>query len=180
MIKKAQLTIDICFLAATKNKIHMKRQLTILFLICISNSFSQTKQETLSWLNQKLKEYTETFMGEFQVDTKVDQQWGEIIVVSARVENEYMSPHTDIYTVLPKNIQSVVTTTEFRSDGKLGIKLISKSKNIYFNNKEFVESIDVLCIPAPDETIIRMQKAFIHLLNLLGNPISMPKELFHN
>lgn len=151
----------------------------LLFAILLSNfSNAQSKQETIDWLNLKLKEYTDSFMGEFSMQIKNEPGWGDTVVISSRVENEYMASRIDTYSFLATNITAVVTTSKFRTDGKLGIQIISNGGNIYYNKKEFVKDIDILCKPAPDETIIRMQKGIIHLLNLMGNPITEPKELF--
>lgn len=153
----------------------------LLLIVLISQiSFSQTKEETIDWLNIKFNEYTDSYMGEYKIEIKNDPSWGETLFISVRIKNEYMSEHYNYYSFLPKNIISVSTTTKFRTDGKLGLLITAKGNNIYYNNKEFVNKIEVYCIPAPNETIIRIQKGILHLLNLMGNPIKEQKELFVN
>lgn len=155
----------------------MKR--IIILILLISNiGFSQTKKETIDWLNLKLAEYTDSYMGEFSLNIQNDKDWGEVINIKVRIENEYMPLSYTNYAFLAKNIESVITTKKFRTDGNLGIIIKAKKDNIYRDKKEFVNSINIYCIEAPKETIIRMQKGIIHLLNLMGNPITTPKELF--
>ncbi len=86
------------------------------------------------------------------------------------------------YVFLPKSIKTVMTTKKFRTDGKLGLMIKSYSNNIYSTEAKgkLVNEIPIYCNPAPDETIKRMQKGIIHLLNLMGNPIKQSKELFKN
>ncbi len=158
----------------------MKKLIFIIVILASNLSSAQTKQETLDWLNLKLLEYTDSFMGEFSINVENDPSWGEIIVIKSRVSNEYMSEHYQIYTFLPKNISAVITTSKFRTDGQLGIQIISKKSNIYYNGNEFVSSVDIFCDSGSDEAIMRMQKGIIHLLNLMGNPLTTPKELFKN
>ena len=156
------------------------KKITILFLFILNFSYSQTKEETINWLNLKLKENSDSYMGEYSIKIQKDKDWGETLVISVRIKNDYMSEHYEQYSFLPKNITSVITTKKFRNDGKLGLIISAKGENIYLNSKKFVSEIEILCTPAPDETIIRIQKGFIHLLNLMGNPIKITKELFND
>lgn len=157
----------------------MKKLIILTFLFsCIG--YSQTKQETIDWLNLKLRENTSGFMGQYSIKIQNETDWGETLVVTVHVNNAYMNERYDYYSFLPKNISSVSTTKKFRTDGKLGLIIAAKSDNIYYNGREFVDKIDILCTEAPDETIIRIQKGIIHLLNLMGNPLKAPKELFTN
>ncbi len=150
--------------------------ISTLFLSFLSNS--QTKQETIDWLNMQFKEHTDSFMGEYKIEIKTDPSWGETLLISVRIENQYMSKWYKYYSFLPKNIESINTTTAFRTDGKLGLLIKAKGSNIYYNSKEFVDEIEIYCKETPDEKIIRMQKGLIHLFNLMGNPLKTPKELF--
>ena len=156
----------------------MKKKFLILILFTSLIAHCQTREETIDWLNTKFKEHTSAFMGEFKIQIVNDPNYGEILQLSAKVENAYMSKWYRNYSFLPKNIESVNTTTAFRTDGKLCLLIRAKGSDIYYNNKEFVEEIDIDCTPSADEEIIRMQKGLIHLLNLMGNPLKLPKELF--
>lgn len=158
----------------------MKKFIIFVTILLSNIGFAQTKQETVDWLNLKLLEYTDSFMGEFSINVENDSDWGEVIVVKKRVSNEYMRERYHTYTFLPKNISAVITTSKFRTDGQLGIQIISKNSNIYFDGNEFVSNIDILCDSGSDEAIRSMQKGIIHLLNLMGNPVTTPKELFKN
>ncbi len=154
------------------------KKIIILILLISNTSFSQTKKETLDWLNLKLSEYTDSFMGEYSINVQNDKDWGEIVTIKVRVKNDYMAESFTNYTFLAKNIESVITTKKFRTDGSLGIIIKAKGNNIYKDGKEFVNNIDIYCTESPNETIIRIQKGIIHLLNLMGNPITTQKELF--
>jgi hypothetical protein len=152
----------------------MKKLFIISTLFLSFLSYSQTKQETIDWLNMQFREHTDSFMGEY----KIEIINGETLLISARVENAYMSKWYQYYSFKPKDIESVNTTSAFRTDGKLGLLIKANGSNIYYNNKEFVDEIKIDCIASPDESIIRMKKGLIHLLNLMGNPLKAPKELF--
>lgn len=57
----------------------MKETLLILLLIS-SISYSQTKEETLDWLNLKLETYGDnSIMGTYQVSIKDDDDYGKIL-----------------------------------------------------------------------------------------------------
>lgn len=154
------------------------KKIIVLFVLLSHLGFSQSKEETLNWLNFKLSEYTDSFMGEYSIYVENDKNWGEIINIKVRVQNDYTAENFTNYSFLPKNIESVITTKKFRTDGKLGLIIKAKGNNIYKDKMEFVDDIEIYCLEAPDETIIRIQKGIIHLLNLMGNPISIQKELF--
>lgn len=148
----------------------------VLFFIC-NFSFSQTKEETIDWLNLKLSENTTTLMGKYKIEIKYINGYGDTILIT-KVTDVGFGPSPTYFSFLPKVISSVNTTTAYRTDGKLGVKLISKSASIYMDGEEFVNEIRIYFKATPDETVKRVQKGIIHLLNLMGNPITLPKELF--
>lgn len=154
------------------------KKIIILFLLISNICLAQSQQETIDWLNQKFKEHTDPFMGEYSIEITQEKGWGEALTIIQQVKNEYIPESFTSYTFQTKNISSVLTTNKFRSDGKLGILITANSKNIYMSTKQLTNEIEILCLPAPDEAIIRMQKGIIHLLNLMGNPIKMQKEFF--
>ena len=147
-------------------------------LLIFNVGYSQTKEETIDWLNLKFKENVDKLNGEYSIKIQNHKDWGEVITID--VKNGYFKDVNEHYSFLPKNISSVTTTKSFRTDGKLGLIVFAKGDNIYLNGKEFVNKIDIFCGEASNETVIRMQKGIIHLLNLMGNPIKIQKELFTN
>lgn len=152
------------------------KKIIILMLFIFNFGHSQTKEETIDWLNLKLKENKDRLNGECSIKIQNEKDWGEVIIID--INDGYFGHKNDIYSFLPKNISSVITTKKFRTDEKLGLIVFAKGDNIFLNGKDFVNKIDVFCGEASNETVIRMQKAIIHLLNLMGNPIKVQKELF--
>lgn len=157
----------------------MKKIFFLSILIYCNYSWSQTKEETINWLNIKLQEYTGLYMGQMSIELR-EIDGNEMLFIIDNHSNP-LGEYTYIYRVDPKKISDVVTTTEFCTDGTLGIKIISKTNDIlfFYKRKQFVNKIDVIIKPGLDnDTIKRMKKGIIHLLNLLGNPIKEQKELF--
>lgn len=149
---------------------------SILFIILISQiSFSQTKEETLDWLNLKLKEHTELIMGQYKFE--IEKTENKEIIYVTKMTDVGFGPRPTYFYFLPKDISSVNLTTAYRTDGKLGITLISKTKKI-LKGDNLVDELPIYCKSTPDEIIKRIQKGIIHLLNLMGNPIQEQKELF--
>lgn len=139
--------------------------------------YSQTKEETLEWLNSKLLEHTEQIAGQykFEIEKANDQ---EIIYVT-KMTNFGSGPIPTYFYFLPKDISAVNVTTAYRTDGKLAIRIDSKSNKI-LKKDNLVDHLPIYCKASPDEEIKRIQKGIIHLLNLMGNPIKEQKELFVN
>ncbi len=57
----------------------MKKIIIIGFVLLLNMGYSQTKQETIDWLNMKLLEYTDTFLGEYSIETVNSKDWGEMV-----------------------------------------------------------------------------------------------------
>lgn len=157
----------------------MMKKIILIFLLIGNISFSQTKQETIDFLNQKLSEYTDSWFGVYSISThKVE----EIEFLVIRAKGLFNNPDkVQLYFVDPKDINSIFTTSEFRTDGKLGIKILC-NEHLYSSDGSYEpkknEPIRIYCTPAPDETIIRIKKGIIHLVSLMGKTINEPKELF--
>lgn len=154
-----------------------KTTLIIAFLISFLSQ-SQTKNETIDWLNSKFRETTVPFGGQFKIEIFKDAQNGEMLIITQKTVNKYF-PGEDHYKVLIKNIEAVNTR---RGESSLYLIIKAKDYNIYDDfKKQNVDEIEIYSITTtPDELIIRMQKGFIHLLNLMGNPVKLQKELFTN
>lgn len=146
--------------------------LLMLFPILIH---SQTTEETLEWLNTKLLEHTEQIMGQYKFE--IEKANGQEIIYVTKMTDVGFGPRPSYYYFQPKDISAVNLTTAYRTDGKLAIQLVSKSKKI-LDGDDLVEEIPIYCKASPDKEIKRIQKGIIHLLNSLGNPIQEPKELF--
>ena len=110
----------------------MKKLFIISTLFLSFLSYSQTKQETIDWLNMQFREHTDSFMGEYKIEIKTDPSWGETLLISVRIENQYMSKWYKYYSFLPKNIESINTTTAFRTDGKLGLLINFGEKSLNY------------------------------------------------
>lgn len=151
--------------------------LTILLIIFPSFIYSQSKEETLEWLNIKLMEHTEQIMGQYEF--AVENVEGQDIIYVTKMTDVGFGPRPSYFYFQPKDISSIHLTTAYRTDGKLGIMLVSKNKKI-LEGDNLVGEMPIYCKSSHDEEIKRIQKAIIHLLNLLGNPIQEPKELFKN
>lgn len=149
---------------------------SIFFIILISQiSFSQTKEETLDWLNLKLKEHTELIAGQYKFE--IEKAEDKEIIYVTKMTDVGFGPRPTYFYFLPKDISSVNLTTAYRTDGKLAIQIVSKSKKI-LKGESLVEELPIYCKASSDEAIKRIQKGIINLLNLMGNPIKEPKELF--
>lgn len=157
------------------------KKILLVILITFSNiSFSQTREETIKWLNYKFAEYTDSWYGVYSIDVQKIKDVESVIITKKGLLND--NSYTELIFI-PNNttIESVVTTSEFRTDGKLGIKINAKYHIVRENTGESIivtDPIKIYCLPAPDETIIRMKKGIILLLNSIGYNLQEPKELF--
>lgn len=168
-------------LAVTLKLKSMKKFLFVI-VICFSNlSFSQTREETIDWLNYKFAEYTDSWYGVYSIDIKNFK--GEEFMVITKKGLFNNNNHIENIYIGKKTVENVITTPEFRTDGKLGIKINAIFHFVATNGEEPKlerDAIRIYCLPAPDETIIRMKKGIILLLNSMGYNLKEPKELFKN
>ena len=156
----------------------------IIFLILVFqtlSNYSQTKNETIEWLNLKLEEYGDNaIMGTYQISIVKNENYGEILMFKKKSWNPLLEKITyDYFTFLPKNIISVYVSSKNRTNNTLDIFVVSKEKTIYYaNNKKTVSEITISMKNGNNEMTGRIKKGIIHLLSLFGNNIKESKELF--
>lgn len=161
----------------------MKNIFLILLIFITTLGYSQTKEETIDWLNLKLETYGDnSVMGTYQIEIKNDEDWGEILVFTKKSWNPLLEKSTyEYYSFLPKVISSVILSGKSRTNNTLDIFIISESKSIYLPRKEeFVSEIGIHMKNGHNEMTERIQKGIIHLLKLLGNEIKPNKEFFND
>jgi hypothetical protein len=57
------------------------KKILVLFLLLCQISFSQTKEETIEWLNLNLENYGDNqIMGTYQIEAKIDPDYGEYLL----------------------------------------------------------------------------------------------------
>ncbi|QBA63193.1 hypothetical protein [Muriicola soli] len=157
------------------------KNLFLLFVLISNVNFSQTKEETIEWLNLKLESYGDnSFMGTYQVEIKDDSDWGEILVFTKKSWNPLLEKSTyDYYSFLPRVISAVNLSGKNRTNNTLDIFIISNSKSIYVHKEEeFISEIGIHMKNGHNEMTERIQKGFIHLLKLMGNEINPKKDFF--
>jgi len=158
---------------------HMKK-ITLLLLLTINLSYSQTREETVDWLNRYLDEYYSAGWGEtYNIEIKKDDLGNDYIGIKV-----FYKPlgTNSFYAFKADAISRVSTTRKLRSDkvnGNLDIEIVSKDKRIWTDKEEFIESI-ILSVQTSDEISERIKKGFLHLLNLMGNDSDEEKEFFKN
>lgn len=155
----------------------MRKSIVLILVTLITNlGYTQTKQETLDWLNSKLYEYGDSTMGIFSITT-VDYEGEEIIGI-----HQY-SYHlgTSNYFIFPRSVKDVVTTKSCRTDGNRCVVIQSFDDYIVrsSNGVPTTETeVTLYGTATPDAEIFKIQKALKHLLKLLGNNIPDKKDLF--
>jgi phosphomevalonate kinase len=161
----------------------MKYILLILLILISQFSISQTKEETINWLNLNLENYGDnSIMGTYQIEIKDDSDYGEYLFFIKKSWNPLLEKNTyDYYSFLPKVISSVIMSGKSRTNSTLDIFIISNSKSIYVPQKEeFISEIAIHMKNGNNEMTKRIQKGLLHLIELMGNKIEPQKELFTN
>lgn len=155
---------------------------TFLLLVLISQlSFSQTKEETINWLNLNLETYGDnSSMGTYQIELKNHNDYGEMLLFTRKSWNPLLKRSTyDYYSFLPKVISDIILSGKSRTNKTLDIFIISNSKSIYVpQEEEFISEIAIYMKNGNNEMTGRIQKGLIHLLAIMGNKIEPQKELF--
>ncbi len=156
----------------------MKKIKLILFLVLISQfCFSQTKEETVEWLNSKLANYA-PFDGKFEIEIVYYPEYGETLLITKHFR--FGASSADMhYSFKPDAITSLNLTAHNNTNGQLSIEIISSTKRIFYEKKEFIGDI-VLMFDGPKEEITKINKGILHLLSLMGNTISPKKEYFND
>ncbi|MBL7970138.1 MAG: hypothetical protein JNL03_01350 [Prolixibacteraceae bacterium] len=154
------------------------KKLKLLLAIVISfvslTTFSQTKEETIDWLNTKFIECKLQIPGLEHINK---------IAIKLNNAKEPMLlfyvPYIKSYNMVnPKDIARLYT--ERAPNGNLNINVISKERRILQGtiNTNTLEPVDYvfvdnfsLLLEGPDEEIYRLKKGIEHLITLLGGKI---------
>src|SRR5690606_10868607 len=151
----------------------------LLLMLSYQCIFSQTKEETIDWLNEMMDEYTKPYpLGKFSISIYNDPNYGEMIIIKKYIY--ILTGTTKYYSFLPQTIKDVKVTSKYRttSDFK-DIEFVSKGTTIYdLQTKELKKYVEILW-DGPLEELYRVQKGIIHLLELMGNKIE-DRDLFKN
>tara|TARA_R110002050_G_scaffold167468_1_gene298253 strand:- start:19726 stop:20214 length:489 start_codon:yes stop_codon:yes gene_type:complete len=139
------------------------------------STLSQSKQETIDWLNQKFIEhqFDPGFMPmTYKVSIKLNHANNPMIMI-------YIPNIKSYYMVNPKDIARVYT--ERPPSGNLNINITSHERliltgTINLNNLEpvdytIIDKFNIL-LDGPDEEIIRMKKGIEHLVTTLGGNLA--------
>ena len=158
-------------------------KILILFLLIFQVSFSQTKEETVEWLNLNLENYGDNqIMGTYQIETKIDPDYGEYLLFTKKSWNPLLEKSTyDYYTFKPDAISSIYLSGKGRTNQTLDIYVKSESNRIYDSDAEkFLGEISICMKNGYNDKAEQLQKGLLHLFELMGNKIEKPKDLFKN
>lgn len=160
----------------------MKTTTILIFLLVLNISWSQSKEETLDWLNWKLDEYySKVWREEYKIKVSQHPIDGEIIYIETF---RHDIPRGSFYYFRPSSISRISTTRKKGGENhkRLDIEFFSKTKSIihksyYTGEIENLESF-IMFIDGDDETVERIKKGFLHLSKLMGSDIPENQELF--
>lgn len=151
----------------------IKLLLTLFVSLVVFTAFSQTKEETINWINTKLAECEigkgrDPLSSLYKVVIQMNQADKPVLLV--------YQPSVELYyMVLPSDIQRVYT--DRAPAGNLNISFICLPHNVMRGsiNPRTLEIIDsrfidsfIIVLSCPDEEINRLKKGFEHLITLLG------------
>lgn len=148
----------------------MKNKFILLF-ITSTIAFGQTENETLNFINSKLRSCSDTFP---------DRSGNEISAVYSF--NKAINSYDNIFITLiigepfenfilnPKNVVDILESKS--PEGNLNLKIITKNKSIvsWFEsngNKVYSSELKLVLI-CPDNDVIRIKKGLKHLFELNG------------
>lgn len=155
----------------------------IIFILAFSFTInSQTKEETIEWLNTKLATYgTNTNMlGQMQIRIEHDEKYGEYLVFTNKLFFIDKNIFTT-YTFEANAISNIVLSGKNRTNNTLDIFIISKNNNIFLlDDKKFISEFVLYMRNGYNDEAIKIQKGLLHLLKLMGNKIEPQKELFND
>lgn len=155
----------------------------ILFLLIFQVSFSQTKEETVEWLNLNLENYGDNmYFGTYQIEIKIDPNYGEYLLFTNKSWNPLLEKSTyDYYTFKADVISSIYLSGKGRTNQTLDIYIKSDSNRIYDSDEEkFLGEISIKMKNGYNEMAERLQTGLLYLFELIGNKIEKPKDLFKN
>lgn len=158
-------------------------KILILFLLIFQVSFSQTKEETVEWLNLNLENYGDNmYFGTYQIEIKIDPNYGEYLLFTNKSWNPLLEKSTyDYYTFKADAISSIYLSGKGRTNQTLDIYIKSDSNRIYDSDEEkFLGEISIKMKNGYNEMAERLQTGLLHLFELMGNKIEKPKDLFKN
>ena len=158
-------------------------KILIVFLLIFQISFSQTKEETIEWLNLNLANYGDNqIMGTYQIETKFDAEYGEYLLFTKKRWNPLLEKSTyHNYTFKPNAISSIYLSGKGRTNQTLDIYVKSKLNHIYHNNVEkFIGEISISMKNGYNNKAEQLQTGLLHLFELMGNKLEKPKDLFKN
>jgi hypothetical protein len=156
----------------------MKKNLLIILIITITNTYSQTKKETYEYLNEKIGIYKLEkpnlkyyyLIQEVVIDNKEHINFLDFCTVGS------ITPLVTVYFFEPKDYTAIVNKDKSES---IWIEIYCKYNSIErqdvdFKTKERTQKKPtskieiVLGNDTPPEVINKIEKAFIHLLKLYG------------
>tara|TARA_R110002072_G_scaffold301933_1_gene482953 strand:+ start:659 stop:1141 length:483 start_codon:yes stop_codon:yes gene_type:complete len=158
-------------------------KILILFILIFQISFSQTKDETIKWLNINLEHYGDNqFMGTFQIELREDENDEEYLLFIKKSTN-WLTDKTeyDYYAIKPSYVSLIYLSGKARTNQTLDIFIQSEEFEIYHRDQD--EDLDELAIHMKNgnnEMASRIQTGLLHLFEVLGNKIEKPKDLFKN
>ncbi|WP_340158743.1 hypothetical protein [uncultured Maribacter sp.] len=158
-------------------------KILMIFLLIFQVTFSQTKEETVEWLNLNLENYGDNqIMGTYQIETKVDPNYGETILFTQKSWNPLMEKNTfDYFSFKPDAISSIYLSGKGRTNKTLDIYIKSKSNRIYDSDEEkFLGEFRITMKNGHNDKAEQLQTGLLHLFELLGNKLEKPKDLFKN
>lgn len=146
-----------------------------IFILLIPLSvFSQTKEETINWINVKFIEYQIKIPGLTQVyKAAVKLNYSKdplLLIYIPNLELYYMASPLDIAKV----------STERAPAGNLNITILGSERkimtgtinprNLDIVDYKFIDNFNIM-MEGPDEEIMRMKKALEHLIQIIGGKL---------
>jgi hypothetical protein len=155
----------------------MKKTFSILVLLISLSSYSQTKKETLDWLNKSFAEfYFNAWGNHYEITTVTDEHANEVIAISIKFQND--TNRMD-YLIDPKEISRISTSRKLSTDkinGRLCLEIYSQNFGIY-NKDKSLDSF-LIGLDTTNENIAKIQRGLKHLVKLIGYEIPEEKDLF--
>ena len=157
------------------------KKLFILFFLISTITFGQTENETLNFINSKLRSCSDTFP---------DINGNEIPTIwSFKKDNDIFNVNLDIgkpfqrFRLNPKKIIDIVEV-KGGSSGNLNLKIIAKDNSIqsWFisdGNKNYSSELKLVLVCPSKSDVNRLKKALKHLFELNGASFSND-ELFRD
>ena len=157
------------------------KNIFLLLIITSQINFSQTKEETIDWLNLKLETYGESLSGTYQVSIKESKDYGEYLLFTKKDWNFLTEKNViKYYSILPKDVSKIYLSGKSRTNNSLDIYLKSNNKIYETKKKIFISEIDIQIKNGNNKIAERIQKGLLHILEKMGHKIEKQKEFFEN